>query len=137
MMMIRVWIPMMTIAAKHPMQTLAFHATRRRYFPLEPLYTSEDAARTLTQLQPVRPNPAPGRATIGYSLVKQGNVDLAIFSVDGRLVKSLARGTQDAGSYRITWDGVDDRGSVAKSGVYFVRFHAPGVQQTRVLNLVR
>ena len=92
---------------------------------------------TLTQLQPVRPNPAPGRATIGYSLVKQGNVDLAIFSVDGRLVKSLARGTQDAGSYRITWDGVDDRGSVAKSGVYFVRFHAPGVQQTRVLNLVR
>ena len=52
-------------------------------------------------------------------------------------VKSLASGVQAAGQYHVTWNGVDDRGGVIQSGVYFVRLETAGVRQTRLFMLVR
>ena len=95
------------------------------------------ARPTVTSLQPVTPNPSRGRSFLAYSLARTGRVDLAIYSVDGRRVKSLVNRIQDAGSYQLNWDGVDEGGSIAKSGVYFVRFAAPGVRQTRMITMLK
>jgi len=90
----------------------------------------------VTELQPVMPNPARNRATVAYSLAKAGPVDVAIYSVDGRLVKTLAHGTQDAGRYQIRWDGTDERGSTLHAGTYFVRLHAGDVTRSNRVTLV-
>jgi flagellar hook assembly protein FlgD len=90
-----------------------------------------------TELFPVIPNPVRGEAMVQYSLAQEGPVSLAIYSVDGRLVRSLAHGVQGAGEYRPTWDGTDEHGAVVQSGVYFVRFEAAGVRQAHLFTLVR
>ena len=90
-----------------------------------------------TGLQPVSPNPSRGNAALRYSLGVAGPVDLAIYSVDGRRLRTISHGVQAAGQYQLTWNGADDRGSVLSSGVYFARLEAPGVRSTRVISLVR
>jgi flagellar hook assembly protein FlgD len=64
-------------------------------------------------------------------------VSLAIYAVDGRLVKSLAKGTQEAGRYQAVWNGTEEGGAAARSGVYFVRFEGGGVKTSRLFTLVR
>ncbi len=90
-----------------------------------------------TELRPVVPNPAVGRATLVYSLARRGRVDLAVFSVDGRRVATLAKGVQEAGRYEYNWSGADERGTAMGAGVYFVTLDAPGYRKTRLLTLVR
>jgi flagellar hook assembly protein FlgD len=85
----------------------------------------------------VIPNPArAGRATVAYSLAKAGPVDVSIYSVDGRRVKTLAHGTQEAGRYQVRWDGSDDRGTTLRAGTYFVRLQAADVTRTHRVTLV-
>jgi len=92
---------------------------------------------SITELQPVIPNPAPGHATVLYSLAKGGPVDVAIYSVDGRRVKTLVRGSQEPGRYQLQWNGTDDRGALLRSGAYFVRFEAGAVRRSRLVTLMR
>ncbi|HET9250887.1 MAG TPA: FlgD immunoglobulin-like domain containing protein [Candidatus Eisenbacteria bacterium] len=68
------------------------------------------------------PNPSSDRVRIAFSLASPTEVDLRVFSVDGREVASLVRGVRNAGSHELAWSGRDSRGASAASGVYFVRF---------------
>ena len=92
---------------------------------------------TATELFPVIPNPTSGESQVNFALAKRGNVDLSVYSVEGRRVKTLVRGVQEVGRYHYTWDGSDERGSVAKSGIYFIQLEAAGAKKTRVLTLLR
>ncbi len=90
-----------------------------------------------TDLQPVIPNPARGRALLNYSIATRGNVSLSITSVDGRHVRDVARGALEPGRYSFSWDGTDEHGARVGSGIYFVRLETQGLTRTRVINLVR
>jgi hypothetical protein len=100
-----------------------------------PLAASDPVRQT--ELQPVIPNPAPGHATLAYALAVAGPVDLAIYSVDGRRVRTLVHSVHSAGRFTVRWNGADDAGVAARSGVYFARFAAPGVRSTRLFTVVR
>jgi hypothetical protein len=52
-------------------------------------------------------------------------------------VASLLSGMRPAGAYAVTWDGTDEIGRLAATGVYLVRLHAGGVDRTRKLTLIR
>ncbi len=91
---------------------------------------------TKTELQPVVPNPSRGSSVLTFSLVAAAHVDLSIYSVDGRRIRTIASGMHQAGTFRFAWDGTDDRGTSLKSGVYFVRFVGSGVQKTRLVTLI-
>jgi hypothetical protein len=67
------------------------------------------------------PNPFRETAMLAISLAKRGPVQLAIYSVDGRRMRMLANDVREAGSYRLVWDGRDDRGNALKPGVFFAR----------------
>jgi len=90
-----------------------------------------------TELLPAVPNPTRGSTLLLYSLASRSRVSLAVYSVDGRRVKTIAQGVQEAGRYQFTWNGVDERGAVMKSGVFYVRLDAGGTKQTRVLMVIR
>jgi hypothetical protein len=75
----------------------------------------------MTQLAPGFPNPFRQTMTIAFSLQGRSAVELAVYSVDGRKVRTLARDVRDLGEYEIAWDGRDDYGSAMAPGVYFVQ----------------
>lgn len=67
------------------------------------------------------PNPFNHSTVIRYEISTSREIRLDIFSAAGRLVRSLYHGRQGAGSYEITWNGVDDAGHMLASGMYFCR----------------
>lgn len=50
--------------------------------------------------------------------VEQGTVEVT--DGDGNLVQTIDVGTNPAGVYQFTWDGMDKSGNVAESGIYHV-----------------
>jgi hypothetical protein len=66
------------------------------------------------------PNPFNATTQISFALPQAGNVALKIYNVAGQLVKSFNQEMQ-AGNHTITWDGMNSKGDVVASGVYFYR----------------
>jgi hypothetical protein len=86
-------------------------------------------------LQPFYPNPFNPAATIRYDLPGARPVRLQVYDVSGRLVRILVDGEiQLAGRHEIVWDGRDDTGQAAASGVYLCRLQA-GIE-SRIRRLV-
>jgi hypothetical protein len=83
------------------------------------------------------PKPNPMRSGEGteleFGLAEGGAVELMIYGVDGRRVRTLVRETREAGMYRERWDGRDDGGHGSPSGVYYVRLLANGRRFTQKL----
>lgn len=74
------------------------------------------------RLDSAAPNPSFGTAvTIRFGLARADQVDLRVFDVTGRMVKTLASGSFAAGAHRMTWDGTSDAGARVQPGVYFYR----------------
>jgi hypothetical protein len=61
--------------------------------------------------------------TMRFDLKEAASAEILIYSVDGRLVRRLSEALPN-GESSLTWDGRDDRGSRAASGVYFARVQA-------------
>jgi hypothetical protein len=84
------------------------------------------------------PNPFNPMTTIAFELPAAATVDLKIFDVSGRLVRILAAGAfVGEGRHEILWDGLDDQGSQAASGLYFYRFEAGESSLTRRMVLMK
>ncbi len=86
-----------------------------------------------TALLAPSPNPSAGDARIAFTLAQSGAVDLAIYSVDGRRVRTLAHGLFAAGLHGFTWDGRDDAQHAVAPGVYFSRLVTAGHTHTQRL----
>ncbi|UCG44322.1 MAG: hypothetical protein JSU73_06890 [candidate division WOR-3 bacterium] len=61
-----------------------------------------------------------------FGLDHEVGVDLAVYSGDGRRVRTLASGRHQAGRSELVWDGRDDLGRRVAPGAYLVRLSAPG-----------
>ncbi len=83
-----------------------------------------------------RPNPARGPVEIVLSLPREDDVTAEIVSVDGRRVATLAHGLLPAGRHALVWDGRDERGGRAASGVYFLRAQGGSGSGLRKITLV-
>ncbi|MDO9391037.1 MAG: Ig-like domain-containing protein, partial [bacterium] len=83
------------------------------------------------------PNPSRGQTTFKYQLPQVTNVNLTVYNVAGQVVKTLVEGTQGQGAYHVSWDGRDEDGRAAMSGVYFYRLNAAGKNILRKLVLVK
>ncbi|MBC8424985.1 hypothetical protein H8E07_12745 [bacterium] len=84
------------------------------------------------------PNPFNPATRIRFSLATGGHVRLGIFDSRGAAVRDLVAGPREAGVHEVHWDGFDDRGRPAGSGVYYYRLlvdDEPG--QTRRMSLVK
>ncbi len=68
-----------------------------------------------------------GRAVIGVDLSQGGDLHLAVYDLQGRLVRKLVAGDRlPAGTHRIEWDGRDRHGRWAASGIYLVHGRSGG-----------
>lgn len=83
-----------------------------------------------------RPNPFSPETRIDFQLPQAGQVELEVFSVNGRLVRALVREERIAGIHSVLWDGRDDSGQKVPGGVYFYNLTAPGTKQSRQMILL-
>lgn len=64
------------------------------------------------------PNPFNPATTIRYRLDRSAYVELIVFDIIGRKIKTLIKGQQPAGKHYALWDGTDEQGRKADSGLY-------------------
>jgi cytochrome c553 len=92
----------------------------------------------VTTLAQNYPNPFNPQTWIEYSLPERGPVRLRIYDERGRLVRSLVDENSLAqGPYRALWDGNDNAGRAAASGVYHYVLKTQAGQLSRKMTLVR
>jgi hypothetical protein len=71
------------------------------------------------------PNPFNPQTTISFDLPRATAVSLAVYDLQGQLVRVLLKSTQyTAGRHQQAWDGRDVLGQAVASGTYFYRFTA-------------
>ena len=76
------------------------------------------------------PNPALGPLRVSCSLPTTGELVLVVMDVDGRRIRTLARGTYPAGPHAFEWDERDERGSRVAPGLYLVHLRTSGTSRT-------
>ncbi|MBD3285436.1 T9SS type A sorting domain-containing protein [candidate division WOR-3 bacterium] len=69
--------------------------------------------------------------TINYTVPRQSNVEISIYDIDGRLVRTLVCGTVDPGFHSLSWDGKDRNGSKVSKGVYISRLESSGTVRAK------
>ncbi|MCI0696879.1 T9SS type A sorting domain-containing protein [candidate division KSB1 bacterium] len=90
------------------------------------------------------PNPFSARGTFGYpetrikfQVPSVSWVQLEVLNLMGQHVTTLMQGKRPAGEYEITWDGRNDSGQPAPSGIYLLKMQAGKFSQTRKMVLAR
>jgi hypothetical protein len=70
------------------------------------------------------PNPFNSNTSIKFGSREQGDIQLDIFDLGGRKVRSLAEGNYAAGEHELKWDGRNDQGETVASGIYVYRLNS-------------
>jgi hypothetical protein len=84
------------------------------------------------------PNPFNQEITIPYTVPYTARVDIVIYDLLGRRVRTLVRALSAPAEHRALWDSRSDGGLLLSSGVYFCRMEAGGsFEKTRKLLLIR
>lgn len=84
------------------------------------------------------PNPFNTWTTIGFDLPRRGDCRLSIYDLRGRRVRALLiQADLPPGRHRVAWDGTDEAGGAAASGVYLYRLRAGDETRTRRLVLAK
>lgn len=77
------------------------------------------------------PNPFNPSTTISYSLPYLSSVELIIYDIMGREIKSFNISSQAAGYNKLVWDGKNQYGNSVTSGVYFYRVNIKSLENEK------
>ena len=100
--------------------------------------TMDDQLPSSFALLPCRPNPFNPLTTISFDVPRTGVVDLEVFDVAGRKVRTLHLGeTFEAGRHAVVWNGTDDHGRSLASGVYHIRLKAKQYEGGQRVTLIK
>jgi len=92
-------------------------------FPLAvvPVEDPEDIPAAGFTMDSVYPNPFNPSTTVRLYIPQGSDLDLAVYDVQGRKVRSLHTGGISGGWHTLVWDGRNDAGRGQASGMYFLR----------------
>ncbi len=84
------------------------------------------------------PNPFNPQTTIFFNLPQETVARLRVYDMSGRLVRTLLNnGMAPKGRNEVVWNGRDDSGQPAASGIYFYRLEIDGYTETKRMALVK
>ena len=83
------------------------------------------------------PNPFNPVTTIRYELPENGLVNIIIYDILGRRVKTLISQTQTAGHRSVQWNATNDYGKPVSAGVYLYQIHAGKHISTKKMVLLK
>jgi hypothetical protein len=90
-----------------------------------------------TRLAQNAPNPFNPSTRIAFELPRTSDVELLVYNVAGRRVRTLIDGSTAAGVHAVVWDGLSDDGVAMPSGTYFYRIRVDGNSLTRKMQLLK
>ncbi|MCK4328814.1 T9SS type A sorting domain-containing protein [candidate division WOR-3 bacterium] len=82
-------------------------------------------------------NPSSDIVIVKFQIQARSSLNLSIYNINGRKIRTLFNGVKNSGAYSVIWDGRDDTGKKVSSGAYFVRFEAGDYHATRKLLIMR
>lgn len=83
------------------------------------------------------PNPFNPETAISLTLKNSGPVSVRIYSIEGRLVKTLKDEFATAGTHEVRWNGKDSNGRPVPSGMYFVKTESGADKSVFKLSLLK
>jgi len=83
------------------------------------------------------PNPFNPVTTLRYDLPQNGHVNIIIYDMLGKQVKTLINQTQDAGYRSVIWDATNDYGKPVSAGIYLYQIQAGEYMQTKKMVLLK
>jgi len=83
------------------------------------------------------PNPFNPVTTLRYDLPENGHVNITIYDMLGREVKTLINQTQDAGYKSVIWDATNDYGKPVSAGIYLYQIQAGEYISTKKMVLLK
>ena len=83
------------------------------------------------------PNPFNPVTKVSWTLKSAGTASVKIYSLEGRLVKTLHEGFAPAGTSEMHWNGLDNAGRSVTSGVYFLSVKSTGGDAVQKLYLLK
>jgi hypothetical protein len=91
--------------------------------PIVPLDVPSFDDASLVNFVNVAGNPmyASAKATIKFGLAKADRVEINVYDVGGRLIRTLADRNFAPGTHDVVWDGMDNGGRQVARGVYFTQ----------------
>ena len=83
------------------------------------------------------PNPFNPVTSLRYDLPNDGLVNIIIYDMMGRIVKTLVNGSQTAGFKSIQWNATNDRNEPVSAGLYLYTIQAGEFRQTKKMVLLK
>jgi len=102
-----------------------------------PLSITLDILPLVNTMEPAYPNPFNPRTYIAYHLAEDAEVNISVFNIMGRRLKSIYLGQQLEGSYHVYWNATDDDGGLVPTGTYIIRLQAGSIQEIQKVMLIR
>jgi hypothetical protein len=102
--------------------------------------SDRELALSRTGLNANYPNPFNPSTTISFNLSNDNAlspVTVDIYNIRGQHVRSLVHGILTPGEHSVVWNGTDDNGREAGSGIYFYRMRAGDFSETRKMILMK
>ncbi len=83
-----------------------------------------------TAIQAIYPNPFNPSTRLSYTLSEPMHVNVTVYDLRGRKVRTLVYGSGQKGMNEAIWDGTDASGKTAASGIYLFKLEAGGAVMT-------
>ena len=83
------------------------------------------------------PNPFNQRTIISYNISNKQFVEISIFDISGRNVKTLINEMQNPGTKTVKWDGKDNFGNNVGTGMYFYSIKAGTFRDDKKMILIK
>jgi subtilisin family serine protease len=83
------------------------------------------------------PNPFNPMTAIKFNVETEGSIRLGVYSLTGKLVRTLANSSYTVGEHSVVWDGRSNDGSEMSSGMYLYKLESAGSVITKKMSLVR
>lgn len=90
-----------------------------------------------TNLNQNYPNPFNNQTNIKYSIKENSHVNLTIYDILGRKIKSLVNEYKKAGEYETYWNAIDDSGKNVASGLFLYKLKTIHNIQVRKLLMIK
>ena len=84
------------------------------------------------------PNPFNPTTTIQYTLPMRDKITVTIYNMLGQeVVRLMNNEEKPAGTYQLTWNGMDKNGAQVSSGMYFYSMSSPHMQKTMRMTFLK
>ena len=83
------------------------------------------------------PNPFNPNTTLRYDLPENRMINITIYDMMGRIVKTLINGSKTAGFKSVQWNGTNDKNEPVSAGLYLYTIQAGDFRQTKKMVILK